>query len=682
MRIFHLFAVTACLGLNLPWAQAQYEGNIWYFGEGAGIDFNNTTPESLRDGQLYTEEGCATICNKQGTLLFYTDGITVFNRQHTPMPNGYNLMGDPSSTQSGIIVPYPDSSQLFYVFTVTEHGKPNGLRYSLVDMRLDSGRGDVIADKKNILVMTPTSERIAAVRHGDRKSYWLATREINGNTFYAWRITSAGISSTAVTSSVGSVHDGAEDGMVGYLKFSQSGQKAAYANRDKIKGLVEVFDFDNETGKFSNPVTLPLPSAYGLEFAPNEKYLYATQIELHSLVQYDISLNNETLIQNSRKAIKIGQTDPAGLQLGPDEKIYITQREVPFLHVIRLPDNEAASCGFQKEAVPLEKGYGMLGLPCIMSDIFTPSDMNFRFTCHGDLTEIYLGTGHKNYLDFGDQKDTTFRDFSGTRITHRYKLPGTYTVTLIYTRLGIRDTLIGHVTIAPAPTVTIYDTVFLCTGSAVKLKPAFHNADKWNWENGDTSRVLQVTQPGTYTFYVYHGECHATATARVIAPPELNLELGPDTDICPGKSITLRAGKSHEAKYLWSTGSQKSVIEVKDSGLYTVVKKDSCNTLRDTVHIGFADCSCPVFIPDIFTPDMNEVNDTWKPMMACDAVEYDLTVFNRFGERIFHTTDQSAAWDGTFKGTLVQDDLYVYLFKAKTQYGFNVYRSGRVIVAR
>ena len=96
---------------------AQNEGNIWYFGENAGLDFNSGVPVVLTDGQLVTQEGCASIADNNGDLLFYTDGMTVYNKQHTIMPNGYGLLGNNSSTQSAIIVKQPGSASIYYIFT-------------------------------------------------------------------------------------------------------------------------------------------------------------------------------------------------------------------------------------------------------------------------------------------------------------------------------------------------------------------------------------------------------------------------------------------------------------------------------------------------------------------------------------------------------------------------------------
>ena len=88
---------------------AQKEVNIWYFGSHAGLDFNSGMPVPLTDGALLSLEGTATISDEDGNLLFYTDGITVWNRNHNIMLNGSGLTGHSSSTQSGVLVPIPES---------------------------------------------------------------------------------------------------------------------------------------------------------------------------------------------------------------------------------------------------------------------------------------------------------------------------------------------------------------------------------------------------------------------------------------------------------------------------------------------------------------------------------------------------------------------------------------------
>ena len=103
------------------------------------------------------------------------------------MPNGTGLMGNSSSTQSAIIVPNPGNSNQFYIFTVPSvGGQANGLRFSIVDMSLNGGLGDVIAASKNTLVVTNVSERVTAVKQANGNSYWIVTKLFNSLNFNAF----------------------------------------------------------------------------------------------------------------------------------------------------------------------------------------------------------------------------------------------------------------------------------------------------------------------------------------------------------------------------------------------------------------------------------------------------------------------------------------------------------------
>ena len=160
MRPLFLYIILTIFNVGF----AQNEANIWYFGENAGLDFNSGTPMTLLDGALDTAEGCASISDISGSLLFYTDGITVWNQNHDVMLNGSGLNGHPSSTHSAIIVPKPQSSNIYYIFTVDFEAGSNGLQYSEVDMALDSGLGGITSNK-NILLHTPSTEKITAIKH-------------------------------------------------------------------------------------------------------------------------------------------------------------------------------------------------------------------------------------------------------------------------------------------------------------------------------------------------------------------------------------------------------------------------------------------------------------------------------------------------------------------------------------
>ena len=149
-------------------ANAQKEATNWYFGLKAGITFRNGTPVALLDGQTAASEGTAVISDKNtGDLLFYTDGITVWNREHGVMENGTGLYGGSSSTQSALIIPHPSDGNLYYIFTNTGDmariDPEPALWYSVVDMRLDGGRGAVIV--KNTKLIDSVSEKTDATLH-------------------------------------------------------------------------------------------------------------------------------------------------------------------------------------------------------------------------------------------------------------------------------------------------------------------------------------------------------------------------------------------------------------------------------------------------------------------------------------------------------------------------------------
>ena len=147
----------------------QKQSNIWYFGVEAGIDFNSGVPVPLTDGAMDQFEGCASIADTSGALLFYTDGIDVWNKHHSPMTNGYNLQGHISSSQSAIIVPKPGTDSTYYIFTVDPAGNPfgpYGLCYSEVDMKQSGGDG-AVTSLKNVSLITPTCEKIVATLHGN-----------------------------------------------------------------------------------------------------------------------------------------------------------------------------------------------------------------------------------------------------------------------------------------------------------------------------------------------------------------------------------------------------------------------------------------------------------------------------------------------------------------------------------
>ena len=253
LQIFLLLASLNCVGQGQSW--------YWYFGYGAGVNFpSGGAPVAVTNGQTNTLEGVATISDAAGNLLFYTDGSTVWNKLHAVMCNGTGLLGNGSSTQSGVIVPKPGSPNVYYLFSVALYN--GGFRYSEIDMNLCATNGSVTV--KNFFLYQNNSEKCTAVRHCNGTDIWVISHD-GATGFRSYLVTAAGVNTTPTVTNVGSNNPSPG---IGYLKASFNGAKLAYGVY--INGFLEILDFNNSTGVVSNPITInnaAFSQAYGVEFS-------------------------------------------------------------------------------------------------------------------------------------------------------------------------------------------------------------------------------------------------------------------------------------------------------------------------------------------------------------------------------------------------------------------------------
>ena len=358
---------------------AQRQAANWYFGEKAGIKFNtDNSVSALSDGEMSTIEGCTTISNDNGVLQMYTDGTFVYNADHDIMQNGSGLKGDQSSSQSAIIVPKPEDSNIYYIFTVGSSQGTLGLNFSEVDMTLDGGLGAVTANK-NINLLSSCAEKVSAVlKDCDSGNIWVVGfSNAAGNsasqmkTFHAFEVSSAGVNVTPVSSTQAQSNISE---LRGNMKFSPDGSKLASAN---IGSGLYVYDFDLATGIVSNALELPINTGsnkpYGVEFSPNNQLLYAAASNDYFNTSNQNDNNNpanhvSTLVQFDLNAadipasqIVINQTTAyrSSLQLGPDGKIYRSMsatylRGLPSLSVINSPNTLGLGCNYQQSAIQLQ----------------------------------------------------------------------------------------------------------------------------------------------------------------------------------------------------------------------------------------------------------------------------------------------------------------------------------------
>lgn len=366
-------------------AHAQHARN-WYFPENVGMKFDSWGAHSLSGGKMATTvpanvilrptEGGASISDSKGNLLFYTDGVTVWNRNHEPMKNGQNLKGGLSTTQAASIVPDPGNPSRYYVFTLDDfqHMLKNGLCYSVVDMCLDKGLGDVTTEK-NISILDLVGEKQAITKHKNDTDYWLVVHKHFTGSFYAYKISKTGIS-RPVVSTIGSYHGGGlfngAATSIGQMKISPDGTKIGLVNMNMPIGdnraLLEVFTFNNETGVISNfvnltdvifPIFQGFYGGYGFAFSPNSQNIFVYA----SIGIFQLHHNNGWWSYvNTIAPSSVLRNREGGMQLAPNGKIYIAKGE-SYLASISNPDNLFPACGFLLDDVFLEDGIATTSLP-------------------------------------------------------------------------------------------------------------------------------------------------------------------------------------------------------------------------------------------------------------------------------------------------------------------------------
>ena len=480
---------------------ANKRANYWYFGGNAGINFNSGLPVALFDGAMASAEGVSTVSSKNGSLLFYTNGVKVWNKTHSVMPSGTGLMGATTSTQSALIVPKPGSDTLYYIFTTDSLGENGlrGLRYSVVNINLNGGLGDVITTQKNILIELNSNEQVTAIQHGNTCDLWIVAHRSGTNEYLSYLLSSTGLSLSPIVSTPGSINQ--KFYSYGYLKGSHDGKKIA--SSFGIAG-VELSDFDNFTGIVSNSGILIAPNSddmtYGIEFSPNSQLLYVSSTGFTSGVgglvrkinQYNLSAGTISAINSSVYLVvaeylgQLGGTCGA-LQLATNGKIYVAIPNAAFLSSIEVPDAPLAGCTYSSASTPLTNPgratASKRGLPAIYPSALQLANINFTCSATG-ITFSYKGniTNPDTYFwEFGDPTSGTLNYSNDANPTHLYTGTGSFTIKLIVKKQCLCAT--GNITINMPVTCTLPFNLLLFNGKRKSTSVTL------NWTNEKESTV-------------------------------------------------------------------------------------------------------------------------------------------------------------------------------------------------
>ena len=538
MKSNRTYLILICILIFLTSHAQNNKANTWYFGGYAGLNFNSGIPVPLTDGAMNTGEGCATISDTDGSLLFYTDGITIWNNHHLIMENGFGLMGHSSATQSSIIVPKPGSDSLYYVFTVPVCNDPGDLYYSIVDISLNNGLGKVIV--KNVFLYQPVTERVTAVDHANGTDVWVVTHLRDSDAFCSFLVSSAGVSTTPVISHIGAVHLSTTS-YIGYLKISPEANYISVAIWGNLY-LVEVFDFSDVTGQVTNAISISgYGRPYGIEYSPDESRLYFGANFDHQIIQIDLTAGTPNEIINSATEIYSNTDEKYGaLQLGPDQKIYVTMEDKNYLGVINYPNALGTACDYSPSAVLLGGGtIGKLGLPTFIQSYFL-ANITYQNECFGDTTLFELsiiGDVQSVTWDFGDPASGSNNSSTIFNPTHLFTSPGSFTVTAsMILNDGTSEVSTVEATIYDFPQVNLGNDTIICGSPNITLDagPGFVS---FLWNTGDTTQTIMASNSGTYHVMASTDHCSSFDTISINFQSSAVADAGSDEGACQFESF-------------------------------------------------------------------------------------------------------------------------------------------------
>jgi gliding motility-associated-like protein len=722
VRIFIFLLLPVCCFKNTVMAQ---QANIWYFGRGAGIDFNSGTPVALTNSAMvWAPEGSASICDSSGKLLFYTEGTTVWNKNHQIMLNGSGLNGSTSAIQSSLIVPKPGSKSQYYLFTCdADNGiNPKGYCYSTVDMLGDNGRGAIVL--KNILLHRPETEKLTAIKHANGTDYWIILKERNlNNRFRVYRLSCNGISLSAVYAFNSGFFN--TPNTYGFLKFSPDGKTlidvTPHWNEfagDNRTGFA-LYKFNTTTGVISDNIMIPVNlnsfHFYGAEFSPNSQLVYVSGAG--ALMQFRIDNYELLSIKNSMVELSSARSSfTSSLQLAPNGKIYVSFVNSPekdsLLGAIKMPDVYGIGCQYQEKYLHLGGKRGLAGLPNFPVNIVIGQEINFTYTAHGDCN-TFLFSGITNLSgsltwewDFGDgttgQGQQVLHTFPGTASQYKVTLNinnnnacpelRTKTVTVpITSQMASAD--FNVIPYCSTPSVRFINT---STGMPVPVS-------SYRWDFGDGSFSQQTNPPdhsynnfGTYTVRLEamtNDPCGTTGIMEktFTLSPEVNrVSAGNDTSLLRGSFFQLNGTGGIDCRWIPATGLSSPavcnpVVQTNTGGAqlkYYMTAVTGANCVgTDSIKIQVLQ-SADIYVPTAFTPNNDGLNDFLFPILiGVKELSY-FRVYDRWGNIVFTSRANGDRWNGRLNGVNIDTGVFIWTTEGVTVDGRVIQKKGTVTLLR
>lgn len=239
--------------------------------------------------------------------------------------------------------------------------------------------------------------------------------------------------------------------------------------------------------------------------------------------------------------------------------------------------------------------------------------------------------------------------------------------------IGVRYSRLGEVNLGNDTT--------LCYGDFLVLS-ADYGTGNYLWQDGSDQATYHVDSSGYYYVRVQIGRCVEMDTIRVDFQDSLHVSLGMDSVLCVGETLQLMP-RGAGTNYKWQDSSSVASFPVTQPGIYAIVAQNVCNRATDSVNIFYQNCDCQLFYPTAFSPNGDGINDLFRPKYRCQIGQYKLSIYNRWGDFMFFTTDPGVAWNGKHNGEPASLGTYVWIVEYVDELNAKYYRrQGTVTLLR
>lgn len=561
-------------------------------------------------------KGSAAFTDTLGNLQLVSIGAVVYDEEIIAINNSSDMYGNIGSVQPGVFVPMPgDESQVYFFTTDIANRIPitelqdHGLNYHIIDI---SGVKKVTSKNNNLL--EHCSEKISAVKHANNEDVWIAAHGWENNNFYVYKLTAEGLETeTPSAQAIGVVHSYTAEEEVnpniyesknttGMMKFSPDGSRLALALLGD--NVVEVFDFDKATGQLSNPILLEhdtLTGAFGVEFSPNSAFLYVTATGSQDSNVDNLLLQMDITQSDASSILNTVVLLNDGALVKDVNSVQLTARRQMLVSRV------------DGSVVGLIQNPDRPGLLCNYVEDAVVTNLSNGVVALTNFATHYLDIPPFTW-DTKCLNDQTV--FEITNIANIESVVWEFNDPTGYTELG---NMLSPIHIYSAP--------------------------------GDYPVSMTIRADGEE--YVYED------TVTIYALPEP--ALGIDRYVFPGSSIELDPGAYYG--YYWPDFEVTTpTVVVSETGTYSVEVEDiNCCVSSDSVEVYFV----PLHMPNAIRPQSAIVeNQKFSVSGTVEGMsDFEMYIYNRWGQLVFDTEDQQEGWDATFKGNVVETGGYTYVIR-------------------